>query len=355
MVNLDFKFWKNKKVLITGNNGFKGTWLSIFLFHLGAKVYGFSQKPKKNYFSNFINFNSYIKNQEYGDINNFSKFHKFIKYIRPEIVIHMAAQPLVIEAFKDPIRTFYTNINGTINVINSISKLDSINLFLNITTDKVYKTGNNLKLHCEDDYLQGSEFYSCSKVASDSITYILSKFSKNFNTKKYLIARSGNVIGGGDYSENRIVPDLLKAYNKNQTLIIRNDSHVRPWQHVLEPLGGYLQLIQNFYNKSSLSEKEIAWNFGPNKSSYKSVGQLVNSFKKKIVLKSEIQSISNKKNIESKFVGLDSSKAKKKLNWYPKWSLDQTIDKIIEWNSYSNSQKKIQQITVKQIEQYIDI
>lgn len=346
------KFWKNKKVLITGHSGFKGSWLVLILKYFGARVYGYSLKPDQISLFKLTSIEKILDGNKYGDINNCKYLKDYMNFIKPEIVIHLAAQPLVIDSFKNPFNTLYTNVNGTINLLNVSSKIKSIKIVLNVTTDKVYKVSNKLKLYKEDDPLCGSEIYSISKSSSDQITQV---FSNLYSTKqkKFFVARSGNVIGGGDFSANRIVPDILNSYNSNNTLSIRNDSHIRPWQHVIEPLSGYLLIIEKFYNQNIKNNNEISWNFGPNKDSYLSVRDLVNIFKSNIDFKFKSNNISSQK-IESAYVGLNSNKAKKELNWKTIWPLNKTVKMIINWNDAFLLKKDLRKLSIQQIDEYFN-
>ena len=326
------KFWFKKNVLITGHTGFKGTWLSIILTYLNSRVNGYSLKPKKNSLFNKSMILQKLKSNTYGDINNLTNLKKKIRDCKPEIIFHLAAQPLVIESYKDPIKTFNTNIIGTANLLESIRNIKSIKSVVIITTDKVYKIKKNNKLYKELDQLGGFDPYSASKVGTEIVveSYIKS-FFKNSNLKNRIsTVRAGNVIGGGDFSTNRLFPDIISVINNKKKLKIRNPNHIRPWQHVLDPLMGYLILAKKqCINK--VDNKEHAWNFGPNKSNFKKVIDIVKFIKRS----QKFEYILTKKNInykETEILKLNSLKAKKKLNWTSKWNLTESIIKTLEWN-----------------------
>lgn len=341
-------FWNGRKVLITGHTGFKGSWLTLYLKLLGAQVYGYALKPENKSLYNLLKLKEDLVISRFGDIRNKKKLNLFCQQVNPSVIIHLAAQPLVLEAYKNPIYTLETNINSTINLIDIASKTRSVKILLNVTTDKVYQTSKKLKLNKENSPLKGSEIYSVSKVCSDMITEI---YSNSFNSnKKYLVARSGNVIGGGDFSKNRIIPDILDALNNRKILKIRNKSHIRPWQHVLDPLSGYLLLIEKLFFKNKLAEDEISWNFGPKKSSYISVQNLLNKINKDKEIK--ISYLKENKFYEAKHVGLDYSKSQKKIGWSPNLNINQTIENILSWNKAHIKKSNLKEYSIAQILDY---
>lgn len=345
------KFWKGKKVFLTGHTGFKGTWFTIMLNMLEAKVTGYSLKPEKLSLFNQTKCSKLLKNNYFLDVNNLNTLKEKIKKTRPDIIFHFAAQPLVTLSFKKPVDTFQTNVIGTLNLLEAAKYVKSVKSVVIITTDKVYKVNTKGKSYVESDELGGKDLYSASKACSEILTnsYILS-FLNDSNLMKVSTARSGNVIGGGDYSKYRLLPDILNAINKNKVLEIRNPDHVRPWQHVIEPLYGYLLLAEKqFLNQ--LSNLDYSWNFGPKKKSFLSVKQVVNKFRKnKLIKKITIKKI---KNIETKILTLNSNKAIKYLNWNQKWDIDQTLQKIIEWNIIVNKKKNYREVCENQIQEYI--
>ncbi len=347
------KFWINKKVYITGHTGFKGSWMLIILNLLGAKLYGFSLKPKKKSLFNQARCYDFLKKNIYADIKNINLLKKNIDNIKPDILFHLAAQPLVSEAFYDPLKTFNTNIIGTLNVLEVLRKNKSIKSVVIITTDKVYRINNFNKSYKETDELGGREPYSISKVCSELITksYVETFFKEKFLKNKVSTARSGNVIGGGDYSPNRLMPDIIKSKNSKKKLLIRNPNHIRPWQHVIEPTIGYLKLAEEQFKKKLL-HKNPSWNFGPTKSNFVKVKEVVNIVQKKHKMK--IKFSKKKKFFETDILKLDSSKAKKILNWYPKWNIKKSIENVIEWDDQLKKNKNAKQICENQIKNYFD-
>ena len=239
-------FWKNRKVLITGHNGFKGTWLSIWLNYKKAKIIGYSLTPTKYQ-------QLYIKSKIdkkiiniHGNVKNKTKLFNVINKYKPSIIFHLASQPLVIESYKNPTNTIETNLNGTLNLLEACRKLTFVESIVIVTSDKCYENIKDNKIFLENDKLGGLDPYSCSKSLTELLvrSYSNSFFNNGINNIAIASARSGNVIGGGDFSENRLVPDAIKAFSSNKTLILRNPNSIRPWQHVIEPSVGYLLLAQ---------------------------------------------------------------------------------------------------------------
>lgn len=326
-------YWKNKNVFVTGHTGFKGGWLCIFLNLLGAKVTGYSLKPKtKPNLFNQANVQSILKKSIIADIRDYKKLSSEIKKSKATIIFHLAAQPLVRYSYLEPKETFDINFSGTLNVMECIKNNKKIKTGIIITTDKVYDVSKN-KIFKEDDKLGGLDPYSSSKVCAEQMVHSYkNSFFKNNNFQKLATVRAGNVIGGGDYSEDRLIPDIYRFKKNNKSIFLRNPSAVRPWQHVLEPLNGYLILAQKIHTTQIKNEKQN-WNFGPNISCCKSVKYVSNFFAKNLNLKVKT-SLKQKKNFkpETSILRLSNFKSRKKLNWYPKWNLETSLKKIIEWN-----------------------
>ena len=348
---IEKKFWKNKSVFVTGHTGFKGSWLCIYLNLLGAKITGYSLKPKSNpnLFS-LAKVGSFINKSIIADVRDFKKLHSEIRKSKAKIIFHLAAQPLVRYSYQNPKETFETNINGTLNVLESVRKNKNIKSTVIITTDKVYDITKN-KIFKEDDSLGGIDPYSASKVCCE---YLFSSYIKSFfiNDKKQQLAtvRAGNVIGGGDYSEDRLIPDILKSVKNRNKIILRNPSSIRPWQHVLEPILGYLILAEKNY-KNHIKKVKQNWNFGPNISSCKTVRYVAKKFSESLKVGIRITNKKSEKK-ETNLLRLSNVKAKKILKWGPKWSLDLSIKKIIEWNQFV---KKgcARKICEKQIQEFL--
>ena len=344
------KFWKRKKVLILGHTGFKGGWLSSILDNFGSQLYGYSLRPKsqKGIFHQ-IKLNKKFIKSKFGDINDFIKLKNFIESIQPDVIFHLAAQPIVIDSYKNPLNTFKTNVIGTANVCNIAKKLKKLRSLIVVTSDKCYlNLDKKIKFFKETDSLGGFDPYSASKACTE---IVVQSYQKSFflDTKiSSATVRAGNIIGGGDYSDFRIFSDISKhLFFKNQ-LILRNPNSIRPWQHVLEPLIGYIKLAEILYigNKDYVG----AWNFGPGVNSVKSVLDLIKEVNKIKKINYKI-SKKNKKLYESKYLGLDISKSKKKLKWSPKLSFKKSVELTVDWYL---SREKIKKTSI-QIEEYLKL
>lgn len=344
--------YKNKKVFITGHTGFKGSWLALWLTLLGAKVKGYALEPYTDP-SNFIAINLDSKvESEIGDILDREKLNKSISDFKPDIIFHLAAQPLVRLSYLEPIKTYETNVIGTLNTLEASRKCSSVKAFVNITTDKCYENIEKNYAYKENDKMGGYDMYSSSKGCSE----ILSASYRNSFLKDegFLLAtaRAGNVIGGGDWSTDRLVPDCIKAINKNEDIIIRSPQAIRPWQHVLEPLSGYLTLGEKLLE----GKEEFAdgFNFGPESNSVLTVKDIV----KKIINyygKGNVIIHPDTKFHEANLLMLDITKAKTKLDWHPKYTAEEAIQKTVIWykNFYAN--KNMQKYSVEQIQEYMNL
>jgi CDP-glucose 4,6-dehydratase len=346
-------FWKNKKVFITGHTGFKGTWLCIFLDILGAKVYGYSNHEKiSSFFYKKANIKKVIQKSINGDIRDYKKLKASINKIKPQVLIHFAAQSLVRKSYMDPVTTYDVNIMGTVNILNIVNEIKTIKSSLIITTDKVYHNDNKKKLFKENDKLGGNDPYGNSKSCADFIAnFYISNFYKN--KKSVAIVRSGNIIGGGDYAQDRIIPDFIRALKKNRSLKIRIPRAIRPWQHVMEPLYGYLLLAEKLY-KSRNTNLSGAWNFGPNKKNNETVIKMIRRLN--CNFNNKVRIIINKKPnqlYESKILMLNSEKAKKQLSWNSLISLSNAIKLTYEWYERAINSKDYLNITRNQIVNYL--
>jgi len=270
------KFWNGKKVFLTGHTGFKGSWFSIFLNLLGAKVAGYSLKPNTNLnFYDLAKLDKEIYKTTFGDIRDYKKLKQSIKKFSPDFVVHMAAQPLVRESYVNPKYTYEVNTLGTVNILNILNELNFIKSALIITTDKVYFNNNKKSHYHENDRLGGLDPYSSSKSCAE---LIVDSYNHSFLRKKNIYvatARAGNVIGGGDFSKDRILPDYFRSLSsKNKNLFLRSPNSIRPWQFIIDPLCGYLLLLMKLHKKGKF--EEYCWNFGPEKSNNKSVNYVIN-------------------------------------------------------------------------------
>ncbi len=342
-------FYKNKIILITGHTGFKGSWLSKILSNWEANITGYSLKPptEPNLF-NLINIEKDI-NSIIGDINDFNHLKNVFDEVQPEIVIHMAAQPLVRESYKNPKYTFETNVIGTVNICECVRQSNSVKSFLNVTTDKVYENQEWIWGYRENEKLNGFDPYSNSKSCSDLITQSYNNsFFKELNIPSS-IARAGNVIGGGDFAKDRIVPDCVRAAEKNMNIVVRNPYSIRPYQHVLEPLNAYLTIIKKQHENINFSG---CYNVGPDYSDCVTTGELVDIFCR--YWGENLNWVNKLDNgpHESNFLKLDTSKIKENLNWKPKWNINKAIEKTVEWTKVYFNRQNICNCMDNQINQF---
>ncbi len=361
MENVGLKnFWENKTVFLTGHTGFKGTWLSLWLTHKGAKVVGYAlNPPTAPSLFELAQVKDIMHKSHIGDINDREKLEAAVLQSNPDIVIHMAAQPLVRTSYRDPVYTYQTNVMGTVYLMEAVRKCTSVKAVVNVTTDKCYDNKEWVWGYRENEALGGYDPYSSSKACSELVTS--SYRNSFFNTERYeehgvalASARAGNVIGGGDWAEDRLIPDIVRALTNNEVIKIRNPHAIRPWQHVLEPLNGYMLLCQYLYEFGPKYAQ--AWNFGPFDHDAKPVQWIVEKLLEKWsgpTLGYEVDSTGDHPH-EAHYLKLDISKARQLLQWNPRWSLDQALDKIVTWTeaSFSQSNNKIQEMTFKQIVEY---
>lgn len=343
--------YKNKKVLITGHTGFKGSWLGIWLNMLGAEVIGIALEPiSKN--DNFVLSGIGDKIKDYRqDIRNLDAIKNIIDKEKPEILFHLAAQPIVLESYKDPVYTFETNVMGTVNMLEAFRVSDSLKTGVFITTDKCYENIEKNYNYKETDPMGGYDPYSSSKGAAElAISSYRNSYFKE-GEKKVASVRAGNVIGGGDWSPYRLMVDIIKALESNTEIEIRNPNAVRPWQHVLEPLSGYLLLAAKMHTEQKYDE---AWNFGPEAENIVTVKQLLEEVIK-YYGKGNWKDVSDEDKLhEATLLALDITKVKSKLNWHPKLNLQETVKYTVNW--YKNYKiKNVMDLCTRQIEDYMKI
>jgi CDP-glucose 4,6-dehydratase len=343
-------FWKGKRVFITGHTGFKGSWLSFWLNNLGAEVCGFSLAPNTspNLFDGLNLAN--LVNSTIGDIRDLELLRKKIAEFQPEIVFHLAAQPLVRRSYLEPIETYSTNVMGTINVLEAIRSVKSVKSVVVVTTDKVYENFESTVGYTENDRLGGFDPYSNSKACAElAVSAYRNSFFADSETL-IATARAGNVIGGGDWSEHRLLPDVFRSLIFGKELIIRNPNSVRPWQHVLDPLNGYMMLAERLFN----GDKSFAesWNFGPEEEDSKSVGWILEEIKKLWDGEVHWKIAEGNHPHETNFLKLDSSKTKIKLIWKPKINLLDGLSLTNEWFFTFRNNAVLNEITKLQIEYF---
>ena len=343
-------FWKNRPVFLSGHTGFKGGWLALWLSELGAKVHGYSlEMPSNPNFFSEINLEDRIESSTIGDIRDLDKLISAMKTSKASVVIHMAAQSLVRESYNAPLETFTTNIIGTVNVLEAVRKAETVEAIVNITTDKCYDNKEWFWPYRENDRLGGHDPYSSSKACAELISSSYRKSYLMESGTHLASVRAGNVIGGGDWGKDRLIPDLFRAIDTGKTLRIRSPNSVRPWQHVLEPLSGYLMLAEKLIlNGEKFAE---AWNFGPLESDSKKVSWIVEHLCKKIPKSVWVLDDSIKFH-EAGFLKLDSTKAKTKLGWEPRWSLEIALDKTLDWYQSWKKNQSMAEISIEQIKAY---
>lgn len=344
-------FYRGKKVLITGHTGFKGSWMSYLLYELGAEITGIALEPSTEpALFKILELDNKIKSKII-DIRNLSEMIKVFEEVQPEIVIHMAAQPLVIDSYRDPVYTYDVNVMGTVNICECVRKCSSVKSFVNVTTDKVYQNNEWCYGYRENDRLNGYDPYSNSKSCSELVTD--SYTNSFFNNLGLAVSRcrAGNVIGGGDFSENRIIPDCVKFTIHNKKIQVRNPNSTRPYQHVLEPITFYLYLAMKQYQDNKFAG---TYNIGPNESDCVTTGDIVSLFCNTWKENAQWTATDYSGPHEANFLKLDCSKAKSSLSWKPIWNVNQAIEKTVNWSKAYYEKKDIEQITKQQIKEYLE-
>lgn len=344
-------FWKNKKVFLTGHTGFKGSWMSLWLLKHGAQLTGYSLGlPTQPSLFEELKIDKEM-NSISADIRDLDKVKSAVKSANPDIVIHMAAQPLVRYSYQEPVETYMTNVMGTVHLFEAVRGVQNTKAILNITSDKCYENKERLAGYTEDEAMGGFDPYSNSKGCSELVT---SAYRRSFFQKENIAlasGRAGNVIGGGDWAQDRLVPDIIRSVLNNEKLQIRNPRATRPWQHVLEPVSGYLHLAQKIY-EFNLTYAE-GFNFGPATQDRCDVEQIIlkmNRFWNNKIKYEIILSESNPH--EAHYLSLDCSKAKNKLAWSPKWNVDKALEKTVEWVEARSQNKSIISACYDQIKEY---
>jgi CDP-glucose 4,6-dehydratase len=347
-VNPDF--WRGKRVYLTGHTGFKGSWLSIWLQSMGAELKGLALAPptEPNLFE--LAGTHQGMTSELGDVRHHESVLKSMQDFQPELVIHMAAQPLVRYSYQNPIETYATNVMGTVHVLDSARQTPSVRAVVNVTTDKCYENKEWPWGYREDEPMGGYDPYSSSKGCSELVT---SAFRNSFFDSKNIglaSARSGNVIGGGDWAADRLVPDILKAFEAGEHAQIRNPLATRPWQHVLEPLSGYLTLAERLWH--SPQKHAQAWNFGPRDSDARSVEWIANELARQWGGEAHWDAEPGDHLHEAHYLKLDISKARQLLGWHPRWDLKKALSMTVEWHRAWLDGADMHSFCLKQIQEY---
>ena len=348
-------FWRGKRVLLTGHTGFKGSWLSLWLQSLDAQVVGYALAPptKPSLFE--------VAGVEkgmisiIGDIRDLEHIRTVFAEHRPEIVIHMAAQPLVRYSYIEPVETYSTNVMGTVNLLEAVRSTKSVKAVVNVTTDKCYENREWAWGYRENEPMGGYDPYSSSKGCAELVTAAYR--NSYFHPNKYqehgvaiASARAGNVIGGGDWADDRLIPDIMRAITEGCAVNIRNPHAIRPWQHVLEPLSGYLLLAEKLYEEGAAYAE--GWNFGPNDEDAKPVQWIVEYLTQSWGEGASWVQDGGEHPHEAHYLKLDCSKAKSRLDWHPRWHLDEALIKITEWQKKYRQGAEMKAVSLKQIENY---
>lgn len=348
---MSIDFYKGKKVLVTGHTGFKGTWLCKILINAGADVVGYALKPNTS--PNLFEISKIENNMKsiIGDIRDLKRLKEVFDEIKPEIVIHLAAQPIVRTSYEEPVYTYETNVMGTVNVLECVRNCESVKSFLNVTTDKVYKNNEWEWGYREDECLDGFDPYSNSKSCSELVTHCYKNSFFADNKVRISTARAGNVIGGGDFAKDRIIPDCVRAAIQGKNINVRNPYSIRPYQHVLEPIFAYLMIAQKQYENE---EYTGYYNVGPDECDCITTGQITDLFCKYWGngLSWENKSVDGPH--EANFLKLDCSKIKRKFNWKPTWHIDEAIKKTVEFSKKYLSNDDIAKCMDEQINEFIE-
>ena len=350
---VDAAFWKGKKVFVTGHTGFKGSWLSLWLQSMDAQVKGFALAPPT---SPSLFEEAGVANDmesEVGDIRDLAAITASMTVFNPDIVIHMAAQPLVRLSYREPVETYATNVMGTVHVLEATRQCSNLKAIVNVTTDKCYENREWVWGYREHESMGGHDPYSSSKGCAELVTAAYrNSFFNTADAAALASARAGNVIGGGDWADDRLIPDALRAFEQQKPVSIRNPLATRPWQHVLEPLGGYLTLAEKLYNEGAKYAE--GWNFGPRDEDVRTVEWILNHLVNQWGAGASWQLDTKPQPHEARLLKLDISKAAAQLKWHPLWSLEQALDSIVDWHQCWITQGDFRQKTLDQIRVYQD-
>jgi CDP-glucose 4,6-dehydratase len=347
-------FWRGKKVFLTGHTGFKGSWMSLWLQNLGAEAIGYSLAPPTplNLYD-LADIRNGMKSIR-GDVLDLEHLRSAVREHRPEVVFHLAAQSLVRRSYDDPIGTYATNVLGTAHILEAVRAVPSVRSIVIITSDKCYENRGDQRAYRESDRLGGADPYSSSKAAAEIVT---SAFRKSFFTSAkdetavgVASARAGNVIGGGDWGADRLIPDVMRAVLDGRDLLIRNPQAIRPWQHVLEPVSGYLTLAEKLWQQPERFSE--SWNFGPNESQTLSVSTLLECLRELWGPGLSWQFDDGPHPHEANYLSLDCTKSKVELGWEPRWNLNSTLEATVQWYKAYQSHQDVRQLAQEQIRSY---
>ena len=352
-MELDTNFWKEQRVLVTGHTGFKGSWLSLYLKKIGATIAGYSLAPptSPSLFES-AGLSDIYQEDHRANICDYEQFNIVVSEFQPTVLFHMAAQALVLDSYDDPLTTFRSNVIGTANVLEASRYCSSLKSIIVVTSDKCYEVAAGSLAYTEDCRLGGYDPYSNSKACAELVTQSFkSSFFNDKDGAKVASVRAGNVIGGGDWAKNRLLPDCYKAFSNNQAIVLRQPNAIRPWQHVLEPVSGYIRLAKLLVEDGNAFSQ--AWNFGPSEKdalSVKEVADISATAWGNAVVKLDVK---DTKLVETDVLMLDSSKAISHLGWQPKWSATQAINKTMDWYKAIHNGADPRSQTEAQIDEYL--
>jgi len=347
---MNASFWRGKRIFLTGHTGFKGGWLSLWLQSLGAEVHGYALNPptEQNLFTE-ANVSEGMSGSEIADIRDAEKLYAAMRVAQSEVVFHLAAQPLVRYSYTNPTETYAVNVMGTVNLLEAVRQTPSVRAVVNVTTDKCYENREWVWAYRENEAMGGFDPYSSSKGCAELVT---AAYRRSFLEPAGIAlasARAGNVIGGGDWAADRLIPDFLRAMDAGKKLEIRSPQSTRPWQHVLEPLSGYLTLAEKLYtNGMQFAE---GWNFGPADEDAKPVRWIVERLAE---MRNDVkwQCDEHPQPHEANYLKLDSSKAHSQLSWQPKWKLQTALQNTLEWHEAWRNAEKMRSVSLRQIAEY---
>ena len=350
-MSVDPGFWRGKRVFLTGHTGFKGGWLSLWLQQLGARVQGYALAPEGEHSLFEAARVPDGMASTLADIRDLGALQMALSEFQPEIVIHMAAQPLVRQSYVDPVETYATNVMGTVNLLEAVRRAPGVRAVVNVTTDKCYENDDRASGYAEGEPMGGHDPYSSSKGCAELVT---SAYRRSFfagGATAVATARAGNVIGGGDWASDRLVPDILRAFERGEPVVIRNPNATRPWQHVLEPLGGYLVLAQRLWHDGAAFAE--GWNFGPRDEDARPVQWIVEQLADRWGQGARWQLDGGPHPHEARFLKLDIAKARMRLGWEPRWHLADALQRIVAWQHAWLAGDDVRALCLAQIDDYV--
>ncbi|WP_394560542.1 CDP-glucose 4,6-dehydratase [Aquipseudomonas alcaligenes] len=342
-------FWNDKRVFLTGHTGFKGSWLALWLSQMGARVHGYALAPATApSLYTVANVASHLAASTIADIRDATTLHTALKAAQPDVVFHLAAQPLVRYSYHAPVETYAVNVMGTVNLLEAVRNVPGIRSVVNVTTDKCYENRERSEPYSEDEALGGYDPYSSSKACSELVTSAYRRSFMEGLSVGLASARAGNVIGGGDWADDRLLPDFLRAIDAGKTLMIRYPGAIRPWQHVLEPLSGYLSLAEHLATDPHFAQ---GWNFGPHEQDARSVEWIVDRLCSRIPGARWQREAAHQPH-EAGTLKLDSRKAQQQLGWHPRWNLETALDKTVAWHQAWKQGADMHAFSLDQIQEY---